>query len=133
MHACTIDDRDINSKAQLTSKPIMNGGWCCSIVLLLGVLEPSGMLCKTSHLKFNLSDPFMIGFLLCSFLGTCGSKIGWSSDKLVHIRVEHPHKRHFAFSLITLSHKRLNKYLPVCWLPMGQLFSYHTLQICQFC
>ena len=99
-----IDDH-INSKAPSIPKPIMNGGWCCSIVLLLGVLEPSplrGRPCKTGHLKFSLSDPFMIlrfSFLFIPCHGTCGStEIGWSSDKLV-----------------LWSHKRLNKYLPLCW------------------
>ena len=76
----------------------MNGGWCCSIVLLLGVLKLHDMPRKTSHSKINPFDLFMIGSLFCSFLGTCGSKIGWSPDKLVHnIRVKHPHKRHFTF------------------------------------
>ena len=87
-----VIDKHINSKAPSTPK---------SIILLLGVLEPSplrGMPCKTGHLKFSLSDPFMIGSLFCSFHGTCGSKIGWSSDKLV-----------------LWSHKHLNKYLPLCW------------------
>ena len=82
-----------NSKAQSTPKPIMDGGWCCLIVFLLG--EPSLLLASVLVMQYiqhcgkggevwvwdcvvwlarlltwSLIDLFMIGSLFCSFLGT---------------------------------------------------------------